>query len=83
LKGSQPFTCFHRVGILLMGLEAIGVGLMFLFLSGPSLEFDFSLKFVYQRLSESSPVRTAQLLLVILVGLRFCWVALRPPNRAS
>ena len=78
LKGSQSFTCFQRVGIFMIGFLAIGVALTFLFGGWPFSKFEFPLKYVYQRLSEVSLGGMVAFLLRFLLGVRFCWVALRP-----
>ena len=80
LKGSQPFTRFQRVGILLIGLLTIGIALIFLFAGVPFSRFEFSLQYVHQRLSEASLGGMVAFLLRFLLGIRFCWVALRPPH---
>jgi hypothetical protein len=77
LNGSQPFTLFQRTGILLLGLEIMGIALMMLGLdwheAGPSL------KSLYHRLPDAPLVEVPVLLLEFAAGVRFCWVSLKRP----
>jgi hypothetical protein len=81
LKGRQPLTGIQRVGILLIGIQTVGVAAMMLFLDWPFPKFGPSLKSIHRRLPDVSLVWMPVLLLGIALGLRFCWVGLKPMSR--
>lgn len=76
LKGSQPLTGVQRAGILLIGLQAIGMAALSLFFGvGPNI--GPSLKSIYQQLPDVSLVWLPVPLLGVVLGVRFCWVAFK------
>jgi hypothetical protein len=79
LKGSQPFTLFQRVGILVTGLQLAGIASMMFILNSPLRRFGPSLEFVNEQPSAVSLVLLPVFLLEIALGLRMCWVALSRP----
>jgi hypothetical protein len=81
LKGSQPLTGVQRVGLFLIGIQTIGVAGVILLLGWPFPEFVPSVESAYERLPDVSLVRIPFLFLAIVVGVRFCWVALKRPVR--
>jgi hypothetical protein len=78
LKGSRPLTGIQRTGILLIGLQMVGVAAMMLFLDWPFPKVGPSLKSIYHRLPDVSLIWVLILLPGAVIGLRFCWVALKP-----
>jgi hypothetical protein len=69
LKGLQPLTTFQRVGVLLIAVQAIGGSLILMFVNG-------------RRLADIAPIWMPVLLLSLVLGVRFCWVALRQQPRS-
>jgi hypothetical protein len=78
LKGSRPLTGVQRTGILLIGVQTFGAAAMMFFLEWPFPRVGPSLKSFYQRLPDVPLIWTPVLLLAAALGLRFCWVALKP-----
>jgi hypothetical protein len=78
LKGSRPLTGVQRTGILLIGLQAVGFAAMMLFHDWPYPKVGPSLKSFYQNLPDVPLIWMPVILLGAAVGLRFCWVALKP-----
>jgi hypothetical protein len=83
LKGRQRFTGFQRAGIFVMGLQAIGVASSMLLLDWPIPQVGPSLKSVYHRFPNADLYRMPVLLLVVVLGMRFCWVAVRGASTDS
>jgi hypothetical protein len=88
LKGSRRFTGLQRVGIFVMGLEAIVFGSSMLLLEWLVQRIEPSLNFVHHRFSDLDPYRTTVLILFVVLGIRFSWVAVRgasadPPETRS
>jgi hypothetical protein len=81
LKGSRPLTGIQRTGILLIGLQMVGVAAMMLFLDWPFPKVGPSLKSIYHRLPDVSLIWVLILLPGAAIGLRFCWVALKPSQQ--
>jgi hypothetical protein len=77
LKGSRSLTGIQRTGILLIGLQMVGVAAM-MFLNFPFPKVGPSLKSIYDRLPDVSLIWALILLPGAAIGLRFCWVALKP-----
>ena len=77
LKGSRPLTGIQRTGILLIGLQMVGVAAM-MFLNFPFPKVGPSLKSICHRLPDVSLIWALILLPGAAIGLRFCWVALKP-----
>src|ERR1700724_3509188 len=72
LKGSGPLTGVQRAGILLIGLQTVGVAAMMFFLEWLFPKVCTSLKSFYQRLPNVPLIWTPILLLGAALGLRFC-----------
>lgn len=78
LKGRRQLTLFQRLGVLLIGLQLIGVGAATILVSGLSLpSFGPSLKSNDARLPGLPLIWIPVFLLNVAVGLRFCFVACR------
>ena len=81
LKGSRPLTRIQRTGILLIGLQLVGIAAMMFFLEWPFPKAGPSVKLLYQQLPDVPLIWMPVILLEAGVGLRFCWVALKPSQR--
>lgn len=77
LKGRQRFTAIQRAGIFVMGLQLIGVASSMFLVDGPIPQVGPSLKSVYHRFPNVDLYRMPVLLLAVVLGIRFCWVAVR------
>jgi hypothetical protein len=84
LKGNRQLTGVQRVGLFLLGLQGIGIPLMFLF-GRPALPaVAHPLRIFHHEFTGVSVVWLPVYLIYMLLGVRFCWVALRrnqPPKR--
>jgi hypothetical protein len=78
LKGSRPLTGVQRTGILLIGLQAVGFAAMMLFHEWPYPKVGPSLKSFHQHLPDVPLIWMPVIFLGAALGLRFCWVALKP-----
>lgn len=83
LKGSRPLTGVQRTGILLIGLQAVGFAAMMLFHEWPYPKVGPSLRFFHQHLPDVPLIWMPVILLAAAVGLRFCWVALKPHRNTA
>jgi hypothetical protein len=83
LKGSRPLTGVQRIGILLIGLQAVGFASMMLFHEWPHPKVGPSLRFFHRHLPNVPFIRMPVILLSAAVGLRFCWVALKPHRNTT
>jgi hypothetical protein len=82
LKGNQPFTLFQRVGILVTGLQTVGIASWLFYFNSLLRPIGPSLKFLDDRLRSVLLFWLPLFLLEVALGLRMCWVALRrPPQR--
>lgn len=81
LKGSARLTGVQRVGILMVGMIALGSALAFSLvypqkLLGPTLES------IYHGLPDVPLLLVPVILFQFALGLRLCWVAIRRPPRS-
>ncbi|MGA8870546.1 MAG: hypothetical protein WB460_05390 [Candidatus Acidiferrales bacterium] len=78
LKGHRSLTRVQRAGILLIGLQIVGIAAAMMFAPGWILpDFGPSLKSIYRGLPALPLVWIPVLLLELGLGLRLCFVALR------
>ena len=78
LKGRRSLTRVQRAGILLIGLQIVGIAAAMMFAPGWILpDFGPSLKSIYRGLPALPLVWIPVLLLELGLGLRLCFVALR------
>ena len=83
LRGNQPFTPLQRLGIFLTGLQLLEFGSL-PFIIGQSLHpAGPSLRLLNERLPNISLVWVPVFLLEIALGLRICWVALKPRSQPN
>ncbi|MFZ0787600.1 MAG: hypothetical protein WA369_01500 [Candidatus Acidiferrales bacterium] len=79
LKGRRQLTTVQRIGILLMGLQAIAFGAMIVFARGWLLpDFGPSLRSIDASLPPLPLIRVPVFLLEFGLGIRLCFVALKP-----
>jgi hypothetical protein len=83
LEGSRRLTGVQRTGILLIGLQAVGFAAIMLFREWPYPKVGPSLRFFHQRLPDVPLVWMPVILLAAALGLRFCWVALKPHRNTA
>ena len=84
LKGRRPLTGVQRAGILLIGLQVVGIAAAMMFAPGWILpDFGPSLKSIYRGLPALPLVWIPFLLLELGLGLRLCFVAVRRRAKPS
>ncbi|MGA9938926.1 MAG: hypothetical protein WBP92_11835 [Candidatus Acidiferrales bacterium] len=82
LKGRRQLTTVQRIGILLMGLQAIAFGAMIVFARGWLLpDFGPSLRSIDASLPPLPLIRVPVFLLEFGLGIRLCFVALKPRTK--
>jgi len=77
LRGGRQLTGVQRVGLFLIGLQAIGLPLMFLLGKPPLQAAEHPLRIFHHEFTGVSVVWLPVYLIYMLLGVRFCWVALR------
>ncbi|HTV59599.1 MAG TPA: hypothetical protein VMJ93_12080 [Verrucomicrobiae bacterium] len=77
LKGTQPLTALQRAGLFLLGIQGIGIPIIFLFLGRGSPSGAPFVSVLHHVFRGESVVWLPVYLIYMALGARLCWVALR------
>ena len=81
LKGTQPLSGIQRAGILLLGVQFVGIVAMMIWFDWPFLKVGPTLRSFFPQLPNVPLIWIPLLFLEFVLGLRMCWVAVKRPAK--